>query len=80
MLYFKLSFIYYGIYNICMPVNEIKLTTYECECNRCNYKWRSVRIPLCCSRCKSPYWNTERTRKARKIVEKVPDKLNENNL
>ena len=32
------------------------------RCLRCGHRWigRSARIPKTCSKCRSPYWDTER--------------------
>jgi len=40
-----------------MPTKRI--STVECECCRCGYKWRpkSDKLPVICAKCKSPYWN-----------------------
>lgn len=34
------------------------------KCGRCGHIWlpRKDCIPVCCSKCKSPYWNKERKR------------------
>jgi Zn finger protein HypA/HybF involved in hydrogenase expression len=39
---------------------------YKCE--RCSYEWASrkvspERLPKCCPRCNSPYWNSPRKNK-----------------
>ncbi len=45
-----------------MPKVPITVMGYRCE--RCGYEWvpRSKGEPRVCARCKSPYWNTPRTR------------------
>ena len=43
-------------------MGEIKIDGYICE--RCSHKWisraNSVKKPLVCPKCKSPYWNIPR--------------------
>ena len=38
---------------------KIKLPVFTCK--RCGHKWhpRKERKPICCARCKSPYWDIE---------------------
>jgi hypothetical protein len=38
-----------------------KVFRYEFTCLRCGRTWESkLRHPLCCGKCKSPYWNRPR--------------------
>lgn len=42
----------------------------EAVCTRCGHTWRprtplTVRIPKVCPRCKSPYWDRERTKEVK---------------
>lgn len=30
---------------------------YHPRCERCGYKWDTLKLPLRCAKCKSPYWN-----------------------
>ena len=39
---------------------------YDCQCNRCNYQWKTTEIPKACAKCKSRVWNKERKRKMNK--------------
>ncbi|MBI2449253.1 hypothetical protein HYV49_03065 [Candidatus Pacearchaeota archaeon] len=45
-------------------MGEIKLSGYICE--RCSHKWisRNSHKPICCAKCKSPYWNVPRRKKS----------------
>jgi len=44
-------------------------------CLRCGHRWfprpsRAATIPICCGRCKSPYWRTEPQPKNKKTRRK----------
>ena len=50
-----------------MPIETITKELKQCTCYRCGGKWipreeedGGQRIPLCCAKCKSPYWDTPR--------------------
>lgn len=40
------------------------VTIHYARCERCGHEWkrRSSGVPKVCPKCKSPYWNKERTR------------------
>ncbi len=33
-----------------------------CKCNKCGNEWiaRGDELPICCGKCKSPYWNKKK--------------------
>lgn len=41
-------------------MNKVKLPKFKCK--RCGHQWmpRKEQIPICCGKCKSPYWNTKK--------------------
>ncbi len=48
-----------------MSLVPITLMGYRCE--RCSYEWvprSTTEVPRVCSRCKSPYWNRPRRKRA----------------
>ena len=50
-----------------------KITLEGFECNRCNHKWipRDInKKPIICPTCKSPYWDTPRSRKTKRNGDK----------
>jgi len=55
----------YYIGNI-MGLVEIKVKGYRC--NRCGHEWipKGSDEPMVCPKCKSPYWNKPRKKKASK--------------
>ena len=61
-----------GIYNegfvsISMPTVSRTVTFFQC--NRCNHEWYPRRSgePKTCPSCKSPYWDSERKNRSRKV-------------
>ena len=44
---------------------KIKLTVDGYLCSRCGHKWqrRKKVEPVCCPKCKSPYWDRPREKK-----------------
>ncbi len=53
-----------------MAVTKKKVVVLVLQCERCGYKWtaRGEVLPKVCSspKCKSPYWNRPRQKKAAK--------------
>lgn len=51
-----------------MTAKKIKLTHWECECNKCGAKWvsRTSDLPTICSVCKSPRWNREQKKEKKR--------------
>jgi hypothetical protein len=47
---------------------------YQCTCNVCEHYWETVKEPLRCAKCKTPYWNKERKLKVRKEGEYAASK------
>ena len=47
---------------------RVRITVDGWRCARCGYEWipRKKELPRVCSRCKSPYWDTEPKRKRRR--------------
>ncbi len=45
-----------------MKTQEQNVKIPKFICLRCGHKWypRKEQRPLCCGKCKSPYWNTPR--------------------
>ena len=45
---------------------KVTTTYYFSKCERCKHSWkrRSEAIPKVCPKCKSPYWNKARRKKA----------------
>lgn len=43
-----------------MVRSEVKLPAFKCL--RCGHVWhpRKPKTPVCCAKCKSPYWNERR--------------------
>lgn len=33
---------------------------YHPRCERCGHKWDTLKVPIRCAKCKSPYWNVKR--------------------
>jgi predicted Zn-ribbon and HTH transcriptional regulator len=51
-----------------MGLVPITLMGYRCE--RCGYEWvprSTTEVPRVCSRCKSPYWNRPRQKRAEAV-------------
>jgi len=52
-------------------MKEIKLPEFKCL--RCDHPWnpRLAALPAVCPRCKSPYWNKPRSKKAGPVAKKT---------
>jgi len=46
---------------------KVAITHAGWRCDRCGHEWtpRSEAVPIACPRCKSPYWNRPRKKKAK---------------
>jgi predicted Zn-ribbon and HTH transcriptional regulator len=46
---------------------KVRITVWGYHCLRCGYEWvpKRAEAPRVCARCKSPYWDRERTRARR---------------
>ena len=47
-------------------MGKIKITVEGYKCERCSYEWipRKEEYPNVCPKCKSPYWDKPRKKKA----------------
>jgi len=44
-------------------LTEKTITVYICKCNKCGHQWEAKRQkPLRCAKCKTPYWDREKTK------------------
>lgn len=43
-------------------------TIARIKCLRCGHEWypRSTKLPVTCSKCRSPFWNIPKVRKSKK--------------
>jgi predicted Zn-ribbon and HTH transcriptional regulator len=45
---------------------------YDVTCERCNYQWQALgKVPVRCSRCKSPYFNQPRQKQSQKRIKRT---------
>jgi hypothetical protein len=46
-----------------MAVRTIETKINQLTCEVCGHKWESKAIPICCAKCKTPYWNRKKEAK-----------------